>query len=540
MPDPYPKHPEIDGAFARDPGGVIMERDEKGRIVSRRRADGLTTANDRKEINRKTSQRHLALKRPPKDAEKVKYQADPAFVAADKASHLMTGTHSNTVGKQLYLGYKPRDYFVPFHQRYQRFSCIVAHRRAGKTVAALMDTIHKALKDTSGTGRYAFCGPTYAQIKDVVWSYLKQYTYPLPNTKVNEAELSVRLLNGSTIRLYSLDSTAYERMRGIYLDGCTIDEYEDCDPRALPEVIRPALSDRQGWLSIIGTAKTRGAFFKQFRYAQKHPDEWYSAVFKASETDAIHPEELRQMRDQMGPNEYARELECSFEVEGYDQLVSGADIEEARDRAVPADPNLPVVFGVDVARFGDDRSVLVVREGQRLVDCLIWKGKDLMETAQRVANHANLYRPRMIFVDGIGVGGGVIDRLRHLGFTNVEDVNVARKAADDRKFANHRAECYARLRDWLRKDASIHENFKFAQEFEDDVTSITYTYDNRGRLLIESKDDLKAKGLPSPDIADAVALTFSQQFPTYDVARLNGRGQQSQYVAEIPDLLEQW
>jgi hypothetical protein len=267
---------------------------------------------------------------------------------------------------------------------------------------------------------------------------------------------------------------------------------------------------------------------------------WYSAVFRASETGALPQGELDQMQAQMGYNEYQRELECSFDVEGYDQLVSGADVEEALTRYAPADPLSPVVMGLDVARFGDDRTVLIVREGHRLVDCKVWKNRDLMETAQRTANLANQYRPKMIFVDGVGVGGGVIDRLRHMGYTNVEDVNVGRKAHDDRKYANHRAEIYDRLRAWLKKDASIHDNFSHKQEFEDDVTSITYTYDNRGRIKLDSKDDLKAKGLPSPDIADAVALTFSQQFPTYDVERLNGRGQASQYIAPMPDMLEEW
>ncbi len=485
--------------------------------------------------------RHSKVNRkPPEDAERMPFKADPIYMLANKA--VVEGfpdAPQPDRSKPVYLGYIPREYFKPFHTRHQRFACIVAHRRAGKTVAALMDLIHRALKDKSGNGRFAFCGPTYAQIKDVVWQYLKQYTFVLPNTKVNEAELSVKLFNGATIKLYSLESSAYDRMRGIYLDGCTIDEFADCDPRALPEVIRPALSDRLGWLVIIGTSKGRDTFYKTYREATKAPEEWYSARIKASETKVIPASELDAMRRQMGPNEYARELECDFSVEGYDQFVSGTDIEEALLREVPADPNAPVTFGVDVARFGDDRTVVVVREGDRLVYGEIWKNRDLMFTAAKVSQLAERFRPRMIFVDGVGVGGGVVDRLKHLGYTNIEDVNVARKASDERNYANLRAECYGRMKDWLRDRARIHPDFPYAEQFEEDVTSLTYSFDSRGRLVIDSKDELKAKGLPSPDVADAVSLTFAQNLPTYDVGRITG-GRTAQYIAPMPDLLDNW
>jgi hypothetical protein len=481
-------------------------------------------------------------RKPPPGSEKIGLKADPIFKASADACKVMTGSMETPDAgrdRQVYIGYKPRSFMVPFHQRTQRFSCVVAHRRAGKTLGSLVDTIHRALKNTRGDGRYAFCGPTYAQIKDVVWHYLKQYTYPLPNTKVNEAELSVRLPNSAQIRLYSLDSTAYDRMRGVYLDGCTIDEYADCDPRAVPEVIRPALADRQGWLSIIGTSRGRDAFYQVYRDATKNPQSWFSMKLRASETNALPAEEIAQMRAMMGPNEFARELECSFDVEGYDQLIPGYMIDDAIARKSHRDPNQPVVFGLDVARFGDDRTVLIVREGDRLVEGRVWRGQDLMQTAQQVANLAGVFSPRMIFVDGVGVGGGVIDRLRHLGHTNVEDVNGARRAFDGKKYCNLRAECYARMKLWLAAQASIHDNFPLTEEFEEDATSLNYLYDTQGRLQIESKDDLKAKGLVSPDVSDAVALTFAELLPTADVSHIVGQ-KGGGYAAPLADPLADW
>jgi hypothetical protein len=431
------------------------------------------------------------------------------------------------------LGYEPRDFMVPFHQRHQRFSCIVAHRRAGKTVGTLLDTIHRALKQPVGSNaRYAFCGPTYSQIKDVVWQYLKQYTRPLPQTKINEQDLRVELLNGSSIRLYSLDSTAYDRMRGLYLDGCTIDEYADCDPRALGEVIRPALADRQGWLSVIGTAKGRDAFYRLWREARKN-DQWYTLKLPYYVTKVLPAEEIDQMRAMMGPNEFARELECDFDVEGTDQLVPGYLLEAARTRKTPRDAAMPTVFGLDVARYGDDRTVLVVREGNRLVDGRIWKNIDTMDCANHVQALADQYKPRMICIDGVGVGAGVIDRLKHMGHTNVEDVNFARNAKNIRVYADLRAECYGRLVEWLRDKGCFHEQFPYTTELEEDLTSLLYEFDSQGRMRVQSKDNLRSQGLPSPDVADAFSLTFAVEFPTYDVAKMLG-GDRGGFVYAAP------
>jgi phage terminase large subunit len=98
--------------------------------------------------------------------------------------------------KQIELGYAPRSAFIPFHTRKDRFSCIVAHRRAGKTVAAITDLIDAALRCTKPDPRFAYIAPYYAQAKDVVWAYLKRFTAAIPNASINESELRVDLPNG--------------------------------------------------------------------------------------------------------------------------------------------------------------------------------------------------------------------------------------------------------------------------------------------------------------------------------------------------------
>jgi hypothetical protein len=197
----------------------------------------------------------------------------------------------------------------------QRFSVVVAHRRAGKTVAAIYDLVDAALRCKLPDGRYAYVAPYYAQAKDAAWTYLKRAVAPIPGASINESELRVDLPNGSRIRLYGADN--YDRLRGIYLDGVVLDEYADMAPAAWSEVIRPALADRKGWAVFIGTPKGRNAFAELYERAEADAD-WFSLRLKASETGIIAPEELEALRAELSRNEYQREMETDFDaaVEG--------------------------------------------------------------------------------------------------------------------------------------------------------------------------------------------------------------------------------
>lgn len=220
----------------------------------------------------------------------------------------------------------PRAPFREYLERTERWACIVAHRRAGKTVAVLQDTLRRAVEHKGREPRFAYIAPTYQQAKDVAWSYLKDYVAAIPGAKISESELSVTLPhNGARIRLYGSDN--YDRLRGLYLDGAIIDEAGDQDPRAWPEVIRPALSDRQGWATFIGTPKGRNAFHKVFQLSQKD-DAWFSTRLRASETALLPQSELDDARKQMTVEQYAQEYECSFDAAVVGAYY-GADIERA-------------------------------------------------------------------------------------------------------------------------------------------------------------------------------------------------------------------
>lgn len=311
-----------------------------------------------------------------------------------------------------------------FHNREQRFACIVAHRRAGKTVATINDLIRAALTCDKPNPRFAYLAPFYAQAKDVVWGYLKQFTAPIPGVKPNESELRVDLPNGARIRLYGAEN--YDRMRGIYLDGVVLDEFADMDPRAWSEVIRPALSDRQGWAAFIGTPKGKNAFHEIYERSAADPS-WFSLRLRASETGLVSAAELDAMRSEMSEDEYAREMETSFEaaVEGsyYARLLSAAETESPpRIGRVPADPGLEVHAAFDLG-IADSTAIWLaqfVGREVRLIDYIENNGVALDWYARALRDRNHTYAPLILPHDAqareLGTGKSRVEMLEGLGF----------------------------------------------------------------------------------------------------------------------------
>jgi phage terminase large subunit len=259
----------------------------------------------------------------------------------------------------LILEFVPRDQFRPYLERDARWSAVVAHRRAGKTVACIMDLIKRASEHKGREPRFAYLAPTYSQAKDVAWNYLKEYTSAIPGIEKSESELWVTLPhNKARIRLYGAEN--YDRLRGLYLDGIIIDEAGDIDPRAYPEVIRPALSDRQGWATFIGTPKGRNDFFTIAQRAKSEPD-WYFSELRASQTGLIKSEELDDARRTLTPEQYAQEYECSFNAAilgaYYGKEMEAAEAEQ-RIARVPHDRTADVYASWDLG-IGDSTAIWV-------------------------------------------------------------------------------------------------------------------------------------------------------------------------------------
>src|SRR5688572_16800521 len=216
------------------------------------------------------------------------------------------------------IPYKPRKHFVGLHLSPKRWKFVVAHRRAGKSVAEINEMIKRALQNPRvfPHPRYAYVGPSFAQTKDLIWGYLKHYTANIPGIKISEGDLQVTLPNGATITLYG-GASAYERMRGLYFDGIVLDEFPLLNPSVFSTVVRPCLADYRGWAIISGTSNGDD-HFAELRNKNLNNPNWEIQSIPVTQTDALHPDEVIEMTSDMSPEEYAREMLCSFDapVEG--------------------------------------------------------------------------------------------------------------------------------------------------------------------------------------------------------------------------------
>jgi hypothetical protein len=207
------------------------------------------------------------------------------------------------------LDYKPRDVFLDFHERQQRWAVIVAHRRCGKTVSCINDLIYKALTEGKEDGRYAYLAPYYAQAKSIAFDYLMRFSEPV-RANHNVSELWVELINGARIRLFGADNA--DSLRGLYLDGVVLDEYADMKPSIWGAVLRPLLADRKGWAVFIGTPKGHNSFWDVYNRASQDPT-WYAKTLRASQTGLLDQEELDDAKKMMSEDQYLAEFECDFE-----------------------------------------------------------------------------------------------------------------------------------------------------------------------------------------------------------------------------------
>jgi hypothetical protein len=323
--------------------------------------------------------------------------------------------------QRVVIPYKPREPQLKIHEAMDshRFVVGVAHRRMGKTVAALNQLIKAALENEQQAPRYAYIAPTYSQAKRVAWDYLTHFVRPL-NATANIAELRVDFLD-RRIQLYGSDNP--DSLRGQYFDGVVLDEIGDQNPKIWNEIIRPALADRKGWCLFIGTPKGNNHFKELFDRASKEPG-WAALQFKVSETQIIDEQELLDARKEMGDDKYNQEFECSFNaaVEGsyYGKLIN--DLEEnGRMCAIDRDDLCRTYVAWDLG-IGDSTAIFVMQvAGQefRVMDHVENHGQGLdwyVEWLKENNWHkAEQLLPHDVEVRELGTGKSRIEVLREAG-----------------------------------------------------------------------------------------------------------------------------
>lgn len=387
---------------------------------------------------------------------------------------------------------------------------LVCHRRFGKTVGAINELIKKAVQNPLRSPQYAYIAPYRNQAKRIAWNYLLYYTGNVPDRKVNSSDLYVelpsRFRNSPGARIYVMGADYPDALRGMYLDGVILDEFAQMRPELYGEVLVPALSDRNGFVYIIGTPKGQNAFYERYLTALKD-DSYFVCCYRADETNIIPAEKLEEMKREMTDTEIRQELLCDFTASASNIVIPIDVVTEAANRMISDEEvaDSVSIMGVDVARFGDDDTIITHRKGLACYPQIKLHGMNTMEVASAVASHYWRIKPDAIIVDAGAMGAGVIDRLRQMGMPNVMEINFGGSAIDSNRYANIRAEMYFKILAWLKSGGCIPND----TDLKSELTVTEYKYTQAGKIILQPKEQIKELTGRSPDRADSLALTFA-------------------------------
>ena len=410
-----------------------------------------------------------------------------------------------------------------YAKRYQRAS-VIWHRRAGKDSTALNLTAREMFKRA---GTYWHLFPEQAQARKAIWNgvdgkgrrIIDQFLPLEVRTRTSGQEMLIALGQGAIWQMAGSDN--YDSLVGSNPIGVVFTEWALANPLAW-EYIRPILLENGGWALFITTPRGRNHAYKMHQMAL-HNDAWFADLATYRDTGILSDAQIQQERDAgMSESKIQSEYFCSFEAETDEQFIPTHYVQAAQSGHVQTHIGDPMVLGVDVARFGDDMSVIYPRRGRdaRTMPIEVYAKLDTMQLAGKVAEAIAKYTPDGVFIDEGGVGAGVIDRLRQLGFS-VVGINFG--AASDQSMGssqvlatNKRSEIWGAMREWLRRGGLIPAQ---DQKLEFELLSPLYSYDAHNAIVLEKKADMKKRGIRSPDIADALALTFSYPVVPRSIAR---------------------
>jgi hypothetical protein len=257
------------------------------------------------------------------------------------------------------------------------------------------------------------------------------------------------------------------------------------------------------WLAFSNPRRNTGYFYESIEGNKR--DFWKSRIIDARSVEGTDQAVYNQIIAEYGEDSIQARVEVygEFPAAGEDQFISPVTVEDAFKREKYKDTTAPVVIGVDPARGGMDSTVIVVRQGRDLVAVKRYKGDDTMTTVGNVIDAIEEYKPALTVIDEGGLGYGILDRLTEQRY-KVRGVNFGWKAKNPVMWQNKRSEMWGAMRDWL-KTAAISRD----RQLKADLIGPMRKFNSSGAIMLESKKDMKARGLASPDAADALAVTFA-------------------------------
>jgi phage terminase large subunit len=358
--------------------------------------------------------------------------------------------------------------------------------------------------------------PTTAQLYDALFAELKRWINELPpamkvllEVKTDRVEL-VAAASEAFISARTSRAEQPEALAGVHSDNVmlVVDEASGV-PEQVFEAASGSMSGHNAVTILAGNpTRSSGTFYETHTRLAPH---WLTLHWSCIDSPRVSQEFIDEMKTRYGEDSNAYRIRVLGEFPlGDDDVIIPLHLAEAAvERDVALSANLRPVWSLDVARFGSDRTVLLRRTGNVVTDIEAWQGLDLMATTGRVKAYFDALlpsqRPTEILVDSIGLGSGVVDRMRELGMP-VRGINVSEAPAFGNTYANLRSELIFRVRGWLeQRGARLPKNPALVAE----LTSIRYSFSSTGKAKAESKDDMRRRGLRSPDLADALFLSFA-------------------------------
>jgi hypothetical protein len=405
-----------------------------------------------------------------------------------------------------------------------------------EALRAIRDNDRVAIRSGHGVGKTAFLSwvvlwwmlthypvkvactaNTASQLSDVLWPEINKWGRKLPEFFQNQLEFKsdkIELKGGADSFAVARTSRKEqpEALQGFHSPNMlfVVDEASGV-PDIIFEVGQGAMSTAGAKTVMVGNpTRSSGFFFDAFN---RNCERWWTRRVGCQDASTVSKDFLEDMARQYGQesNIYRVRVLGEFPEADDDVVIPLHLLESAVTRDVDAVENVMPVWGLDVARFGDDRTALCKRQGNVLSEPIkSWRNKDLMEICGIILTEyeSTPYqeRPGEILVDSIGLGAGVVDRLTEMEFgPNIRGINVAESPALGQRFGRLRDELWFKAREWLEaRDVNMPQDDELISE----LSSVRFKYLSSGKLKVESKDELKRRGQKSPDLADSFVLTF--------------------------------
>ena len=365
--------------------------------------------------------------------------------------------------------------------------------------------------------KIAVTAPTAPQLFDALWPELVKWFNVLPAGwrglwDITSDHITLRHNPECFITARTSRPDKPEAMAGLHSDHILLvaDEASGID-EAVYEAAGGSMSSPGAITLLIGNPTRSSGFFWRAHVMER--DRWFTMRVSSADSPRVTRSFVDEIAERYGhdSNAYRVRVLGEFPVADADTVIPASLVDDAMTRDVALDPTAVCIWGVDVARFGNDASVLIKRQGNVVPEMpRRWRQVDTMQLAGAIKaeyDSAGAFRPALIVVDVIGIGAGVVDRLHEQNMP-VLGLNVSEVPSTTGRYARLRDELWIRTREWLESRVV---RLPRDDQLRDDLVAPRYTFLSDGRLQVESKNSMRARSLPSPDAADALIHTFAEQ-----------------------------